>query len=105
MSSPWKKQPEDVVDSVLKRAEVSKVSAAGIHAETSFDRGAAAFYSRENCHSVVFSINKSGWIADRVCVCRLPAVFKTVSPLPSSKRNMDGKTWHLSRSNLELKKR
>lgn len=26
MSSPWKKQPEDVVDSVLKRAEVSKVS-------------------------------------------------------------------------------
>lgn len=25
MSSPWKKQPEDVVDSVLKRAEVSKV--------------------------------------------------------------------------------
>lgn len=26
MSSPWKKQPEDVVDSVLKRAEVGKVS-------------------------------------------------------------------------------
>lgn len=26
MSSPWKKQPEDVVDCVLKRAEVSKVS-------------------------------------------------------------------------------
>lgn len=26
MSSPWKKQPEDVVDSILKRAEVSKVS-------------------------------------------------------------------------------
>ncbi|EXX76620.1 hypothetical protein RirG_031420 [Rhizophagus irregularis DAOM 197198w] len=26
MSSPWKKQPEDVVDSVLKRAEVSKNS-------------------------------------------------------------------------------
>lgn len=30
MSSPWKKQPEDVVDSVLKRAEVSKVSE-GMH--------------------------------------------------------------------------
>lgn len=29
MSSPWKKQPEDVVDSVLKRAEVSKVSLQG----------------------------------------------------------------------------
>lgn len=26
MSSPWKKQPEDVADCVLKRAEVSKVS-------------------------------------------------------------------------------
>ena len=26
MSSPLKKQPEDVVDSILKRAEVSKVS-------------------------------------------------------------------------------
>ncbi|KHO01078.1 Transcription factor Nrm1/Whi5 [Metarhizium album ARSEF 1941] len=26
MSSPWKKQPEDVVDSVLKRAEVSKIA-------------------------------------------------------------------------------
>lgn len=25
MSSPWKKQPEEVVDSVLKRAEVGKV--------------------------------------------------------------------------------
>lgn len=31
MSSPWKKQPEDVVDCVLKRAEVSKVSE-GMHA-------------------------------------------------------------------------
>lgn len=28
MSSPWKKQPEDVADCVLKRAEVSKV---GLH--------------------------------------------------------------------------
>ncbi|KAF4995684.1 cyclin-dependent kinase [Fusarium heterosporum] len=26
MTSPWKKQPEDVVDSVLKRAEVSKIA-------------------------------------------------------------------------------
>ncbi|KAK7428697.1 hypothetical protein QQZ08_004791 [Neonectria magnoliae] len=26
MSSPWKKQPEDVVDSILKRAEVSKIA-------------------------------------------------------------------------------
>ncbi|KJZ72399.1 hypothetical protein HIM_08202 [Hirsutella minnesotensis 3608] len=26
MSSPWKKQPEDVVDSVLKRAQVSKIA-------------------------------------------------------------------------------
>ncbi|KAF4453582.1 cyclin-dependent kinase, partial [Fusarium austroafricanum] len=26
MSSPWKKQPEDVVDSVLRRAEVSKIA-------------------------------------------------------------------------------
>ncbi|KAM6536619.1 hypothetical protein FALCPG4_002608 [Fusarium falciforme] len=26
MSSPWKKQPEDVVDCVLKRAEVSKIA-------------------------------------------------------------------------------
>ncbi|KAG6040207.1 hypothetical protein E4U41_001272 [Claviceps citrina] len=26
MSSPWKKQPEDVVDSILKRAEVSKMA-------------------------------------------------------------------------------
>lgn len=26
MSSPWKQQPEIVVDKVLKRAEVSKVS-------------------------------------------------------------------------------
>lgn len=26
MSSPWKKQPEEVVDSVLKRAEVSKIA-------------------------------------------------------------------------------
>ncbi|KYK60731.1 hypothetical protein DCS_01869 [Drechmeria coniospora] len=26
MSSPWKKQPEDVVDTVLKRAEVSKIA-------------------------------------------------------------------------------
>ncbi|KAM5352097.1 hypothetical protein ACJ41O_004820 [Fusarium nematophilum] len=26
MSSPWKKQPEDVVDSVLKRVEVSKIA-------------------------------------------------------------------------------
>ena len=32
MSSLWKKQPEDVVDSVLKRAEVSKASE-GMHKE------------------------------------------------------------------------
>ena len=31
MSSPWKKQPEEVVDSVLKRAEVSKVSLHPLH--------------------------------------------------------------------------
>jgi hypothetical protein len=31
MSSPWKKQPEDVVDCVLKRAEVSKVRSAMRH--------------------------------------------------------------------------